>query len=450
MRFTLRDTTGELRHYESRLVPEFGDDGRVESVLAVASDETERHQLDQARDAAALALREADLRKNEFLAMLSHELRTPLAPIGHALEILRRAPEGPGREAARQTLDRQVRQLVRLVDDLLDVNRIGQGKLHLRRAPLDLHAAIQLAVETSQPLIDAGGHLLDLQLPPPGELTVNGDLPRLTQVVANVLGNAAKYTPPRGRIGLSAARDGEDAVITVVDSGIGITQEMLPRIFDLFTQADAGPDRAQGGLGIGLALVKKLVDLHGGSVSAHSDGVGRGSRFTLTLPLLQGGGRAMTAPQPHRTERVSTAGAGPSAAAPRGVMIVDDNIDSAQTLAELLRMSGFHPHVAHDGARALQLADECRPEVALLDIGLPGMDGREIARRIRTRPWGRQALLIALSGWGSDGDRRQSLDAGFDHHLVKPVALDALFDLLERRPQVGHPARGEAPHLGPR
>jgi len=193
-----------------------------------------------------------------------------------------------------------------------------------------------------------------------------------------------------------------------------------------------------------------LVDLHGGSVNAHSDGAGRGSRFTLTLPLLQGGERPAAATQPPHGARASTAGAQNSAAAPRGVMIVDDNIDSAQTLAELLRMSGFHPHVAHDGARALQLADECRPDVALLDIGLPGMDGREIARRIRTRPWGHHALLIALSGWGSEGDQRQSLDAGFDHHLVKPVSLDALFDLLERHPRAGHPAGNEPAHPSPR
>jgi signal transduction histidine kinase/ActR/RegA family two-component response regulator len=358
--FELADAAGEQRYYESRLVPEFAADGSVGSVLAVVSDETERRQLDQARGAAAMAPREADLRKNDFLAMLSHELRS-----------------------------------------------------------------------------DAGGHRLELQ-PASGALWVDGDLQRLTQVVANVLGNAAKYTPPGGRIGLVATREADMAVITVVDSGMAIAPDMLPRIFELFMQADAGPNRAQSSLGIGLALVKKLIELHGGTVTAHSDGLGHDSRVRITLPLLQDGEREAMRP-PVSSESAPTPS--PGCGEQRRVLIVDDHVDSAQALAALLRVSGLQPYVAHDGSHAVQLADECRPEVALLDIGLPDIDGREVARRIRASSWGSQALLIALSGWSSDRYQQESLEAGFDHYLVKPVWLDDLFGLMARpRPGTNPPA----------
>jgi CheY-like chemotaxis protein/two-component sensor histidine kinase len=321
-------------------------------------------------------------------------------------------------------IERQLLQMVHLVDDLLDVSRISQDKVVLRRAPVDVAGVVQNAVETSRPLLDAGRHELTVRLPAPRTLTVDADVTRLTQIIANHLNNAAKYTPEGGRVEVSAQREGEQALICVKDSGVGIPPEMLPRVFDMFAQVDRSLERAQGGLGIGLALVRRLVEMHGGTVQVSSEGPGRGSTFCVRLPLAAAGVPAaeptLTHPlQGQDTDRIP-------------VLIVDDNVDSAESLSRLLQMLGYRTRTGNDGLEAVQLAESFRPLVVLLDIGLPGLSGHDAARRIRAEPWGRDMLLIALSGWGQEDDRRKSREAGFDHHFVKPVDLEALTALLVR------------------
>ena len=399
------------------------------------------------RKLAEAALHDNDRRKDEFLATLAHELRNPLAPIRNALQIMQRSPGPVAQAHARDVIERQLGQMVHLVDDLLDVSRISQGKLELRRTRADLAEVLKTAVETSRPLIDAGGHQLRVQLPPAGELCVDGDTTRLCQIVANLLNNAAKYTPEGGSIELSAWREegrGADpengeAVIAVQDSGVGLAPDMLPRVFDMFAQVDRSVARAQGGLGIGLALVKQLVDMHGGSVEAHSDGVGRGCRFIVRLPLVAA---AWPAAAPTAVQQPRAQAAAPASAAMAGtataepgtlrVLVVDDNIDSAESLAEVLEMGGHEVRVAHDGPSALTLAGSFRPQAIVLDIGLPGLTGHEVAQRIRAQAWGQAIHLIALSGWGQAEDRQRSREAGFDAHFVKPVDLDELEALLRR------------------
>jgi len=420
--FSLAAPSGEIRHFEARLIPEVRVDGSVGSVLSVATDVTEREVADRERRAANEALREADRRKDVFIATLAHELRNPLAPIGNAVEIMRLAPDEKTQVTAREMIDRQLHQLIHLVDDLLDVSRISQGKLELRRERIELQAVLRSAVETSRPLIDAGRHELVIEPGPRQPLVVDGDLTRLTQVVANLLNNAAKYTPAGGRITLATLRDGDDAVIRVSDTGIGIPADRLPEVFEMFAQVERSSARAQGGLGIGLALVRRLVEMHGGSVVAQSAGQGQGSRFEVRLPTV-----APLAALP-RGDRARDAAAAPGDGS--HVLVADDNRDSADSMAMMLELLGYRTTVVYDGDEALQAASALRPRIAILDIGMPRVNGHEVARRLRSEPWGERMVLIALSGWGRDDDRRKTAAAGFDHHLVKPLDLHELAALL--------------------
>jgi PAS domain S-box-containing protein len=377
------------------------------------------------------ALREADRRKDEFLAILAHELRNPLAPIRNSVNILRLAGDDTAAAArVHEMLERQVNHMARLVDDLMEVSRITRGKVELRKEPVDLGAVLRNAVETSRPLIDAANHRLVVSLP--GEpLTLEADPVRLAQVIANLLNNAAKYTHEGGGIGLTAHREGSTAVISVRDNGMGIPSIMLPKVFDLFAQVDRTYDRAQGGLGIGLTLVRSLVEMHGGSVEAWSEGPGKGSEFVVRLPLAD----AQLDPKDHPAQQLQTV-------MPHRILVVDDNRDSADSLGMLLKLLGADVDAVHDGPAALAALKAFRPNVVVLDIGMPGMDGYEFAREARRRPEGRDVTLIALTGWGQEEDRRRSKDAGIDHHLVKPVDVGALEQLLAglpvgRRAQVG-------------
>jgi signal transduction histidine kinase/CheY-like chemotaxis protein len=377
------------------------------------------------------SLRDANRRKDEFLATLAHELRNPLAPIQNSLQILKMSRvDAATVERSRGMMERQVRHLVRLVDDLLDVSRVMRGKIKLRREPVELATVVARAVETVQPLIEAQGHQLTISLPP-DSLLLDADPVRLAQVVGNLLSNSAKYTEADGHIGLTARREGGRAVLAVRDDGIGIAPDMLPHVFELFVQADHATTKAQGGLGIGLTLVKNLVGLHGGTVEAHSDGLGKGCEFVVRLPLS--------------TQGVEVEGVGDSVRQedhqppPSGyrLMVVDDNQDAANSLATLLRLQGHEVRVAYTGAAALETALDHRPDVAFLDIGMPGMDGYEVARRLRRQPGLEGVLLAALTGWGQKEDRRRTADAGFDHHLVKPPdprALEGVLAALPKRP----------------
>jgi len=390
---------------------------RLIGYAKVTRDLTDRKRIE--------ALEEADLRRNEFLAMLSHELRNPLAPIRNALGVMRmNGVSEAALEWAKTVVDRQITHLTRLVDDLLDVSRIASGKITLQREPLEVAQVVAGAVESSQPFIESRGHTLDLSLPEE-PLRIHGDLTRLSQVVMNLLDNAAKYTPEGGRIRLSAGREGEMAVIRVRDTGIGMAPDLLPKIFDLFTQGDRSLDRPEGGLGIGLTLVYRLIMLHGGSVEALSEGPDRGSEFILRLPLLtlEPPPRSRTASRTERRSDIS-----------RRVLVVDDNEDATETLELLLQLWGHEVRVAYDGESALAQAAELQPDIILLDIGLPGMSGYEVARRLRALPENRDAMLVAVTGYGQDSDRRQSQEAGFDHHLVKPVPPGILRDLIASAP----------------
>ena len=368
-------------------------------------------------------LREQDRRKDEFLAMLAHELRNPLAPLRNALYLFRMETEQSD-EMVCETLgmmDRQVEHLVRLVDDLLDVGRITRGKIILQKEPVDLLDIVSRAVETSKTLIGARAHRLEVTVPE-GPLPIEGDSVRLAQVLLNLLNNAAKFTPDGGQIRLTVERAGQEAVVRVRDSGMGISAEMLPHVFELFTQGDRTIERAEGGLGIGLTLVKSLTEMHGGTVKASSEGPGKGSEFTIRLPLL-------TSPVTRRSpakEMPLTPGPG------RRILIVDDNRDAARSLGTLLRLLGNETRIALGGWQALEEVPEYLPDVVVLDIGMPGLNGLEVARRIRALPL-HQPLLVALTGFGSEEDRRQAQKAGFDAHLVKPVDLEALKAVLTRQ-----------------
>ena len=369
---------------------------------------------------ARRALQDADQRKDEFLAMLAHELRNPLAPVRNGLTLLRLAGSSdPTVERVRAVMERQVGHLIRLVDDLMEVSRITRGKIELRRERIDLAMALRGAVETSQPVVDAAGHalVLDLPLEP---LPLDADPVRLAQVFANLLNNAAKYAERSGRIVLRARREGHEVAVFVEDDGIGIDPEMLPHVFDLFTQIDSTHRRSQGGLGIGLTLVRSLVELHGGTVAARSDGVGRGSQFEVRLPLANGDSASVPAAVPMLA----------AAPGPLRVLVVDDNRDAADSLAVLLDYLGYTVQVAHDGPGALQQAELFRPALVLLDIGMPEMDGFEVARRFRAQEKWNDLVIVALTGWGQEEDRQRSREAGFDHHLVKPTDIDALQGLL--------------------
>jgi len=374
-----------------------------------------RHRADQLAD--------ADRRKDAFLAMLAHELRNPLAPLSNALEILRRKCSAhPELERIQEMMERQLRQLVRLVDDLLEVSRITRGKITLRRQHIDLASVVESAVETSRPLIEAGGHKLTVTLPSTS-LVLDADPIRLAQVMANLLNNAAKYTEAGGQIWLSARRERAEAVVSVRDTGVGIAPEMLPHIFDMFTQVDRSTVRSQSGLGIGLALVRSLVMMHGGSVNAASAGLGKGSEFTVRLPLLRGG-------QVDKSGEGSGAANVTVGATPIRILVVDDNRDAADSIGMILSMQGHDVKIVYDGPSALEAASVHMPSVVLLDIGMPGMDGLEVARRLRARPELEGTIFIALTGWGKDEDRRQSQEAGFQHHLIKPLEPSILQNIL--------------------
>jgi signal transduction histidine kinase len=394
--------------------PLLEDDGRIDGIAVVAIEVTE---LANARRAAE----SANLAKDEFIAMLSHELRNPLSPILTALQIMR-LRGGDAAERERTVIERQVRHLVGLVDDLLDVSRITRGKIELKLSRLELGAVVASAVEMASPILEARRHALEVHVAPSG-LSVDGDAARLAQVVSNLLTNAAKYTEPGGQIVVAAGRDGDAVALSVRDSGVGIDADMLPRVFDLFTQAPQNLDRSQGGLGIGLAIVRSLVMLHGGTVTAASAGPGRGSTFTIRLPFAP-------IDQPARREEARAPAA--AAAAPDGarVLIVDDNQDSADMIAELITSLGHETRIAHDGPAALAVVQTFRPDVALLDIGLPVMDGYELGRRLKSDAGLPGIRLVAVTGYGQPRDREASAGAGFDAHLVKPVNLDELTGLL--------------------
>jgi signal transduction histidine kinase len=379
------------------------------------------HDITRLKQAEA-ELRAANKAKDEFLAVLSHELRNPLAPIRNAVHVLRlRGPDAPDLQRSRDVIERQVQHLTRLVDDLLDVSRIGRGKIELRKAVVDLAAVVSQAVETARPLLEERRHTLTVSVAPDA-LRVKADATRLAQVVANLLTNAAKYTDAGGQVWLTVEQQEGEAVVRVEDTGRGIPAGMLARVFDLFTQVDAALDRVEGGLGIGLTLVRSLVEMHGGTVEALSDGPGQGSEFVVRLPVLVEGPEAAREAPAGGSEGVP----GPS----RRVLVVDDNRDAADSLALLLKLMGHEVRTAYDGPAALQEARAWRPEVVLLDIGLPGMTGYEVARRLREERPPEELLLVALTGYGQEEDRRRSQEAGLDLHFVKPVDPNALRDLL--------------------
>jgi PAS domain S-box-containing protein len=387
--------------------------GAVLGVVLVFRDITERRAQEQERLLA-------DRRKDEFLAMLAHELRNPLAVLGSGIQVLRHATDRrlAGDTAGRvgEAMERQIGQLSRLVDDLLDVSRITLGKLELRRSPVRLESVLQQAADTALPAIQARG--MDLRLsPPPAPLVVSADVARLSQVFGNLLSNAAKFGNRGGRVLVTSEADAGHAVVRVQDDGIGIAPNLIGSVFDLFVQADRSLARSQGGLGVGLAIARLITELHGGRIEARSEGVGRGSEFTVRLPLAS-------------DESPPAGAAAAHGSASRRILIVDDNRDAAETLAAMLEMAGHEVRVALDGEAGLRLGDAFRPQLVLLDIGLPGMDGYETARRLRERPATREALIIAVSGYGSEADRRRSREAGFDYHLVKPIAPGALESIM--------------------
>jgi PAS domain S-box-containing protein len=357
-------------------------------------------------------LKEADRRKDEFLATLAHELRNPLAPVRNAVEVLRhRGPDEPELRWSRDVIDRQVAHMARLIDDLLDVSRITRNKLELRKERVELAEVVREALETSQPLIEECGHHLAVSLPPE-PIYLHADLLRLSQVLTNLITNAAKYTDRGGRIWLTAEQQGNEVVVRVKDTGVGIPAEKLPGLFQMFFQVDRALERAQGGLGIGLSLVRRLVELHGGSVTAHSAGRGKGSEFIVSLPALTEAPKPQPALEP----------AGPAKAkTPRRILVVDDMRDNADSLAMLLELGGNEVQTAYDGLAAVEAAARFRPDVVLLDIRMPKLNGFDACRRIREQPWGKNMMLIALSGLGQEEDQRRTEEAGFDSHLVKPV-----------------------------
>jgi PAS domain S-box-containing protein len=392
-------------------------EGRAVAVRGIFRDVTQRKRMEE-------ELRETSRRKDEFLAMLAHELRNPLAPLRNALQIMRLARHDAVEVGqARDMMERQVQHLVRLIDDLMDVSRIARGKVQLRKERLDLTAIVQSAIEVSRPHIEAARHQFTVVLGS-GPVYVQADGARLVQVVTNLLNNATKYTEPGGHIWLTLAREGADAIVRVRDTGIGIPAAMLPEVFGMFVQVSSSVGRSQGGLGIGLTLVQALVEMHGGSVEAHSAGSGQGSEFIVRLPVaLEGRASAdqeLPVPEDRPSDRSSAL----------RLLVVDDNRESANSLGLLMKLAGHDVRVAYDGPSALESARTFQPHVLLQDIKMPGMSGYEVARLVRAQPATRNVLLIALTGYGREEDRRRCLEAGFDHHLVKPVDLCALEKLL--------------------
>ena len=401
---------GKVAYVQNDVEPLYDRNGTVYGCISVCVDMTARKEAED-------ALREADRRKDEFLATLSHELRNPLAPIRNALELLRRAgTDAELRERALAITERQVQQLVRLTDDLLDVSRITRNKIGLRCERIDLRAAISSALETVAPLSTAAGHVLALDLPP-APLWVYADLTRLSQAFANILNNAAKFTDRGGRITVAASVEGEETVVTLSDTGIGIEAGALPTIFDMFVQIDQGTSRARSGLGIGLALAKRLVELHQGRIEAHSAGLGTGTTFTVRLPVAAPADQPKPlASVPHATERCR-------------VLVADDIPDAAEMMRMMIECMGHDVQVAVDGVQAVEIARQFAPQIALLDIGMPRMDGYEAARHIRAA-LGDRVFLVAVTGWGQEEDQRRAYAAGFDRHVTKPAEPAVLESLI--------------------
>jgi PAS domain S-box-containing protein len=398
--------------------------GRPAAFATVSQDVTGRKRLEDSLRRLAEELSEADRRKNEFLAMLSHELRNPLAPINNAVQALQLGRDDEDTlRAASGMLRRQVGQMSRLVDDLLDMSRITRGMIELRKERVELAPIVHQAVEAVGDLYRGMNHELTVTLPP-SPVLLDADPARLTQVIGNLLNNAAKFTDRGGHIALTVEQEGDQAVVRVRDDGIGIAAEHQADVFRMFAQIDTSLERSRGGLGLGLTLVKTLVEMHDGSVAVHSEGLGRGTEFTVRLPVAAGPPREL--PAPAAGGRAITAG--------RRVLIVDDSEDGAESLAMLLQFGGHETYQAHDGVTAIEAAERLRPDAVLLDIGLPRLNGYEVCRRIRQAPWGKQLTLVALTGWGQDEDRHRSLEAGFDAHMVKPVDVDALLKLLGSLP----------------
>ena len=418
--------------------------GRIIGAAKIARDVSERRRADEAlrrseaqlaADAAALtklneALAETDRHRVEFLAMLAHELRNPLAPLRNAVEIIRLSDERPAREQAQDMMMRQVGHMVRLVDDLLDASRISRGNLRLRKERVGLAMVVGSAVEIVRPLVEAAGQDLAVTLPAE-PIYLHGDPTRLSQVLSNLLGNSAKYSDGRGHISLRAEPQDGQVVISVKDDGIGILAEQLPQVFDMFSQGDRSLERTHGGLGIGLALVKSVVEMHGGSVEARSDGAGRGSEFVVRLPVVAEG---PSSEQPAEDD-------GKKVALPRRrVLVADDSGEGAESLETLIQLLGSDVRTAHDGLEAVQVAMDFRPDLILMDLGMPALNGLDATRRIREQPWGRVIRIFALTGWGEEADRRRSTEAGCDGHLVKPVDVAALKKLLAELPAPAHDA----------
>lgn len=392
--------------------------GNVIGASKIARDVTERKRMEDDLRRLAADLSAADRRKNEFLATLAHELRNPLAPMSNMLEVLKRSNgDAEILKRAHDTIERQLAQMVRLVDDLLDLNRITHDRLELRRSEVELSSVIQQAVEVARPLIDEASQRLIVDLPT-APIYLNADRARLAQLFGNLLNNSSKYTSAEGTITLTAKRVDGEVLVAVKDNGAGIPQDKLDSIFDMFMQVDRTSEQSQAGLGIGLTLVKRLTEMHGGSIEARSAGEGQGSEFVVRLPVLS---------KPAVLSQPETAVESPPE---RRILIVDDNRDSADSLSMLLQITGNKTYMAHDGVEALEAIEKYRPEVVLLDIGLPRLDGHEVCRRVREKPWARNIVIIALTGWGQEDDRRKSEEAGFNGHLVKPVDYDELLELL--------------------
>jgi two-component system CheB/CheR fusion protein len=412
LEYRIRRHDGVYHWFRTRGVPVRDEQGKIAYWFGTCTDIEDYKRLEA-------ALREADRRKNEFLATLAHELRNPLAPIRNGLQVLRLTDDSAARERAREMMERQLAQLVRLVDDLLDISRISRNRLELRKARITLAAVVENAVETARPLIESKGHALIVTLPPE-PVYLDADLTRLAQVFGNLLNNSAKYTDPGGRIELIAQVNGRIVTVKVRDDGIGIPAEDQPRIFEIFSQVDHGIERSQGGLGIGLTLVQGLVEMHDGSVEIHSAGTGQGSEFAVRLPVARSNRRGE---QPAgRVSHVTSTR--------RRILVVDDNRDAVASLVMMLSILGHDTRTAHDGHEAVEQAEAFRPDVILLDLDLPKLNGYDVCRRIRQNPWGQGMIIVAATGWGQEEDRQRSHEAGFNHHMVKPVDPVALEQIL--------------------
>ena len=423
--YRLLRPSGEQVWISSKGMAQYRADGSTSGIFGVVQDITERKRLEQELWHRAEELAGADRKKDEFIALLAHELRNPLAPIRAGLHLLKLdVADASALERARAMMDRQLSHMVRLIDDLLDVSRISTNRLHLQRKPVQLVDVVNHALEGVGPAMQAAGHVLEVSLPDP-PVVLDADLTRLAQVIGNLLSNSVKYTPHGGHISLRAELHGHELVVTVKDTGIGIPAHALPRVFEMFSQVDRNVERGTGGLGIGLALVRALVETHGGAVRAESPGPGQGSTFTVTLPIHSGDALA-----PATTAAVETV----ALPARRKVVIADDSVDGAEAMAQLLEALGNEAHIAHDGVSVVKLVERVRPQLVLMDVGMPGQNGLDATRQIREQPWGQQITIIALTGWGQEADRQRSHNAGCDGHLVKPVDFPKIEKLLRDLP----------------